>query len=107
MRSSSNPFRPRDTQDVRHETVNHSADEYVRYEKGLVCTTNTVESAFSLFKRGIVGAWHRVSTKHLQAYLQEMTWRFNNRKNPFLFRDTMSKLIASANLEYKELTRAA
>jgi transposase-like protein len=92
---------------ARHEQVNHSADEYVRYEKELVCTTNAVESAFSLFKRGIVGAWHRVSTKHLHAYLQEMTWRFNNRKNPYLFRDTVTKLLASSNLEYKELTEAA
>jgi hypothetical protein len=36
-----------------------------------------------------------------------LTWRFNNRKNPFLFRDTMLKLIASDNLEYKELTKGA
>jgi hypothetical protein len=32
---------------------------------------------------------------------------FNNRKNRFLFRDTMLKLIHSDNLEYKELTKAA
>src|SRR5213080_1243835 len=68
--------------------------------------TNSVESAFSLLKRGIMGTWHRISAKHLQAYLDEMTWRFDNRKNPFLFRDTMLKLIASDNLEYKELTAA-
>ncbi len=55
----------------------------------------------------IIGAWHRVSAKHLPAYLDEMTWRFNNRKNPFLFWDTMLKLIHSENLEYKELTKAA
>ena len=67
--------------------------------------TNTVESAFSLLKRGIMGTWHRVSANHLAAYLDEMTWRFNNRKNPFLFRDTMLKLIHSDNLEYKELTK--
>ena len=91
----------------KHESVNHKADEYVRYENGLCVSTNTVESAFSLFKRGIVGAWHKVSVKHLPAYLQEMTWRFNNRKNPYLFRDTMLKLIASSNLKYKNLTKAA
>jgi transposase-like protein len=91
---------------TRHEQVNHSADEYVRYENGLCVSTNTIESAFSLFKRGIVGAWHRVSTKHLAAYLQEMTWRFNNRKNVFLFRDTMLKLIQSKNVEYKQLIAA-
>jgi hypothetical protein len=38
---------------------------------------------------------------HLMAYLDQMTWRFNNRKNPFLFRDTMLKLIHSENLEYR------
>jgi hypothetical protein len=53
-------------------------------------------------------AWRRIKgvAKHLPAYLDEMTWRFNNRKNPFLFRDTMLKLIHSDNLEYKELTAA-
>jgi ISXO2-like transposase domain len=60
-----------------------------------------------LLKRRIVGTCHRISAKHLPAYLDEMTWRFNNRKNPFLFRDTMLKLIHSDNLEYKELTKAA
>src|ERR1700731_1194155 len=49
----------------------------------------------------------RISAKHLPAYLDEMTRRFNNRKNPFLFRDTMLKLIHSDNLECKELTKAA
>ena len=55
-------------------------------------------------KRGIMGTWHRVSAKHLPAYLDEMCFRFNNRKNPYLFRDTIIKLIDSPNLEYKELT---
>jgi hypothetical protein len=35
-----------------------------------------------------------------------MTWRFDNRNNPYLFRDTMMKLIASDALEYKKLTAA-
>src|SRR5438876_548843 len=61
----------------KRKAVNHKAAEYVRYENGFMVTTNTVESAFSLFKRGIVGAWHRVSPKHLAAYLNEMTFRFN------------------------------
>ncbi|HZQ67035.1 MAG TPA: IS1595 family transposase [Terriglobales bacterium] len=90
----------------KHKHVNHHKEEYVRYEKGMMVTTNTVESAFSLLKRGIIGSWHKVSVKHLPAYLQEMTWRFNNRKNPYLFRDTMLKLIASDNVEYKTLTSA-
>jgi len=44
----------------------------------------------SLLKRGIAGTWPPVSAKHLQAYLNQMTWRFDHRKNPFLFRDTTS-----------------
>ena len=82
-----------------HKTINHTRE----YAHGDV-HTNTVESAFSLLKRGIVGTWHKVSAKHLPAYLDEMCFRFNNRKNPFLFRDTILKLIASPNLEYKNLT---
>jgi len=82
-----------------HKTINHSHE----YAHGDV-HTNTVESAFSLLKRGIVGTWHKVSAKHLPAYLDEMCFRFNNRKNPYLFRDTVLKLIDSPNLEYKHLT---
>jgi len=86
-------------QTVKHRTINHTR----QYAHGDV-HTNTVESAFSLLKRGIVGTWHKVDAKHLPAYLDEMCFRFNNRKNPYLFRDTIIKLIASPNLEYKELT---
>jgi len=66
--------------------------------------TNTVKSAFSLLKRGMVGTWHKVSAKHLPAYLDEMCFRLNNRKNPYLFRDSGTKLIQMPNDEYKELT---
>jgi len=82
-----------------HRTVNHTRE----YAHGDI-HTNTVESAFSLLKRGIMGTWHKVSAKHLPAYLDEMVFRFNNRKNQFLFRDTLIKLILSPNLEYKHLT---
>lgn len=67
-------------------------------------TTNTIENVFSLFKHSVVGSYHKVSRKHLDAYLDELEWRFNNRDNPYLFRDTLLKLIKSDNLEYKELT---
>ena len=86
-------------QDGKHRTINHTRE----YAHGDV-HTNTVESAFSLLKRGIIGTWHKVDAKHLPAYLDEMCFRFNNRKNPYLFRDTIMKLIESPNLEYKELT---
>jgi transposase-like protein len=86
----------------KHKTVKHKAGVYVDGD----ITTNGIESAFSLLKRGIVGSWHKVSAKHLPAYLDEMTFRFNNRNNPFLFRDTLMKLIEAPVLEYKKLTAA-
>jgi hypothetical protein len=48
-----------------------------------------------------------VSGKHLSAYLDEMTFRFNDRANPYLFRDTLLKLIEAPVLEYKKLTSTA
>lgn len=88
----------------RHETVNHSAKEYVRF--GTDIHTNTVESAFSLLKRGIVGSWHRISPKHLQAYLDEMTFRFDRRKSPELFVDTLRHMITADPLTFEKLTAA-
>jgi transposase-like protein len=88
----------------KHETVNHSAKEYVRF--GTDIHTNTVESAFSLLKRGIVGTWHRISPKHLQAYLDEMTFRFDRRKRPDLFVDTLRHMITADPLTFDQLTAA-
>jgi transposase-like protein len=59
-----------------HDTVNHSQGEFVKGD----ITTNSVEGMFSLFKRCIFGTWHQISAKHLQAYCNEMTYRFNSRK---------------------------
>ena len=53
-----------------------------------------------------MGTWHRLSAKHLEAYLNEMTFRFNNRSNPYLFRDTPMKLIEAPASEYKKFTAA-
>ncbi len=46
---------------------------------------------------------HQVSWKHLSAYLDEFEFRFNNRDNPYIFRDAMKLMLASENVEYKEL----
>lgn len=86
--------------DTVHETVNHSAEEWVRGE----VHTNSVEGVWSLFKRSIVGSYHQLSAKHMNSYLDEMAWRFNNRENPLLFRDTMLKLIEAESLPYRALT---
>ena len=63
------------------------------------------ENVWSLLKRSIVGSYHHLSEKHLDAYLDELEWRFNNRKNPYLFRDTLIKLLTGNALPYQELTK--
>lgn len=82
-----------------HETVNHSAKEWVRGD----IHTNACENIWSLLNRSIMGAYHKVSAKHLGAYLNELGFRFNSRENPYLFRDTMRKLVGTPHLQYKGL----
>jgi transposase-like protein len=87
-------------EDTSHETVNHSEKEYVRGD----VHTNSIEGAFGLFKRSIVGSFHQISVKHLDRYLDEFEFRFNNRKNGFLFRDTITRLVTAKALPYDKLT---
>jgi transposase-like protein len=84
----------------KHKSINHSGKVYVM---GNV-HTNTVESAFSLLKRGIMGTWHRISPKHLPAYLDEMTFRFNRRNRSDLFVDTLRHMITAPVLTFQKLT---
>jgi transposase-like protein len=58
-----------------HESVCHGAKEYVR---GVV-HTNTVESSFALVKRGLIGIYHNVSKKHLNRYIWQYDFLWNNR----------------------------
>jgi len=92
------------TGEHKHETVNHAAKEYARYEDGVCISTNTVESAFSLLKRGIIGSWHKISAKHLPAYLAEMEFRFNRRKRSDLFIDTLRHMVTANPLTFEKLT---
>jgi transposase-like protein len=84
----------------KHKTINHSGKVYVM---GNV-HTNTVESAFSLLKRGIMGTWHRISAKHLASYLEEMEFRFNRRKRSDLFLDTLRHMVTASVLTFEKLT---
>ena len=59
-----------------HEAVNHGAGEYVRGD----AHTNTVESYFSILKRGIIGTFHHVSAQHLSRYTTEFDFRYNHRE---------------------------
>ena len=88
---------------TRHETFNHSAEEWVNGD----VHTNGIESVWSLLKRSVIGTYHKISVKHLDAYLGELEHRFNNRNNQFLFRDTLLKLVKADSLRYAELTKAA
>ena len=85
--------------DTRHETVNHSAEEWVVGD----VHTNGIEGVWSLFKRSIVGSFHKISAKHLDRYLEELEWRFNNRDNPRIFPDTLKRIMNTEALTYKEL----
>jgi transposase-like protein len=85
---------------LQHETIKHKDRVYVRGD----VHTNTVESAFSLLKRGIMGSWHKISAKHLPAYLDEMSFRFNRRKNANLFLDTLRHMVTADPLTFDQLT---
>jgi len=83
----------------RHAVIEHKFNKYVSGE----VHTNTVESAFSLFKRGIVGSFHKVSHKHLHRYLSEFEYRFNGREEPDLFGSTVARMVGSKEMKYAEL----
>ncbi len=87
---------------TNHKRINHSSGVYVMGD----IHTNTVESAFSLLKRGIMGTWHRISAKHLPAYLEEMEFRFNRRNRPDLFLDTLRHMVTATTLTFQKLTAA-
>lgn len=59
-----------------HVVVNHSGGQYVNG----AFHTNGIENFWSLFKRGMIGIYHQVSAKHLQAYADEFAYRYNTRK---------------------------
>lgn len=85
-------------ENTRHGVINHS-QAWVQAD----VHTNTMESVWSLFKRSIVGSYHHLSVKHLQAYLDEFAFRYGNRENAFLFRDTLVRLLDAETLRYREL----
>ena len=86
-------------EDTKHDTVKHRTGEYVRGD----VHTNSIENVWSLLKRSIIGSYHQVSAKHLDAYLDELEFRFNNRENPYMFRDAMLKLLLAETLPYAKL----
>jgi transposase-like protein len=84
----------------RHQTVNHIIGEYARGD----VFTNSIESAFSLLKRGIVGQFHKLSGKHLHRYCSEFEYRFSRRQSPDPFIDTVRRLCGTKPLRFADLT---
>jgi transposase-like protein len=90
----------KDRFDGKHRTINH------RRSYGIGDThTNTIENAFSLFKRGLIGSYHKVSIKHLARYCNEFSYRFNRRDEQLaMFGETLKNLLHGEALPYKRLT---
>ena len=85
--------------DTRHETVNHSEEEWVIGD----VHTNSIEGVWSLFKRSLIGSFHKMSVKHMDRYLEELEWRHNNRNNPHIFMDTLKRILNTDRLTYRDL----
>src|ERR1700730_13597576 len=71
---------------VPHAVIRHSAHQYV---VGAI-HTNTIEGFWSIFKRGVVGTFHKVSAKYLPLYIAEFQFRYNNRENADIFGEAIS-----------------
>ncbi len=85
---------------AKHSRIKHKSKIYVRGE----VHTNTIESAFSLFKRGVIGSFHQISIKHLQRYLNEFSYRFNRREDDEAFLETVRRLAGFKPLTFGKLT---
>ena len=84
-----------------HETVNHGVGEYVRG----MASTNGIESFWAMLKRGHLGVYHKISTKHLDRYVQEFAGRHNARDADTI--NQMAVVVAGMTgkrLRYHELT---
>ncbi len=76
---------------IDHLQVNHQRE----YVSGGAVHTNTIESFWAILKRGILGNFHKVSKKYLTKYIDEFTYRFNNRHNTAAFHGLLSNLLGN------------
>lgn len=85
-----------------HESVKHGRGQYVKGE----AHTNTIESFWAIFKRGYCGTYHVMSKKHLQRYIDEFSFRWNNRANNMkdVFSGTVQSVASQGALPYERLT---
>lgn len=76
---------------MEHRTVNHK----VWYVAKDGTHTNSIESFWAILKRGLIGQYHKVSLRHLPKYIDEFSYRFNNRKNDDLFNMTVARAVGA------------
>ncbi|HZW94294.1 MAG TPA: IS1595 family transposase [Candidatus Eremiobacteraceae bacterium] len=86
----------------KHKEVNHREELRTLGE----LSTKTIDGAFSLFKRGVIGSFHHLSEDHLDSYLQEFCWRYNRRHlQQHMFETLTQELMTKKPLTYRKLTR--
>lgn len=86
----------------KHVEANHRVELDMFGETSM----KTIEGAFSLFKRGVIGSYHKLSKDHLDSYLQEFCWRYNRRNiQPHMFSTLLRELVTKKPLTYRKLTR--
>jgi transposase-like protein len=88
-----------------HGTTLHASRQYVDYTDRTI-HTNTVEGAFSIFKRGMKGVYQHCGEQHLHRYLAEFEFRYNNRIANGV-NDTERQSVALKGIMGKRLTYAA
>ncbi len=87
----------------KHSAGNHA--EELR-TSGTLTSTRTIDVAFSLLKRGLVGSFHKLSNDHIQAYLDEFCWRYSRRSQQReMFGELLANVTKGKPLTYKKLTR--
>lgn len=87
-----------------HETVNHSAGEYVRGD----VSTNGIESVWAVLKRGVYGVYHHTSEKHLGRYVNEFSFRLNDcnvRRHTMMRLNSFVAASIGCRITYKELIK--
>jgi len=82
-----------------HETIKHITKEYVNGH----IHTNTIENFWSGLKRGLYGIYHKVSDQHLQKYVDEYSFRFNNRTITEAERFNKMLTLCKVRIDYKTL----
>jgi transposase-like protein len=87
----------------RHTVGVHSEE---LWNHGTIRATRTIDGAFSLLKRALVGSFHRLENDHIEAYLNEFCWRYDRRQmQKEMFDALLCNVTKGKPLTYKKLTR--